>query len=67
MQFGQSTRREFITRLGGTAHAQHGERMRRIGVLSSLSADDPEWHGRVAVAIVDFCNNIGTDLKARPL
>ena len=42
-------RREFITLLGGagaawslSAHAQQGERVRRIGVLSSLTADDPE-------------------------
>jgi putative tryptophan/tyrosine transport system substrate-binding protein len=41
-------RREFITFVGGTAawplvaRAQQTERMRRIGVLMSLAADDPE-------------------------
>jgi putative ABC transport system substrate-binding protein len=42
-------RREFITLVGGSiaawplaTHAQQPQRMRRIGMLSSLAADDPE-------------------------
>ena len=48
-------RRHFITLLGGTvmvwpltAHAQQGERVRRIGVLIPFTADDPEAQARTA-------------------
>jgi putative ABC transport system substrate-binding protein len=46
-------RREFITLLGTAAawplgaHAQQGERVRRIGVLNPASADDPVWQARM--------------------
>jgi putative tryptophan/tyrosine transport system substrate-binding protein len=49
-------RREFITLIGGaaaalplTAHAQQGERVRRIGILNPASADDAVWQARIGV------------------
>ena len=65
-------RREFITLLGGAAawplaaRAQQGERMRRIGMLTSLAADDPQMSARDAVfwqALQELGWTVGRNLR----
>ena len=61
-------RREFITLLGGAAaawplaaRAQQSERMRRIGVLTPLAAEDPEHKARLA-AFAQGLQQLGWDV-----
>jgi putative tryptophan/tyrosine transport system substrate-binding protein len=65
-------RREFITLIGGAAawplaaRAQQGERMRRIGVLTNLAADDPEGQVRntaFAQALAQLGWTVGDNLR----
>ena len=67
-------RREFITLLGSAAavpwvlgaHAQQPPRMRRIGVLDTLAADDPEAsvrHGAFMQGLQELGWGIGRNLR----
>src|SRR5262245_43732808 len=57
-------RREFITLVGGSAawplaaRAQQSDRMRRIGVVMNMAADDPESRGRLS-ALVQGLQELG--------
>ena len=66
MRFNQLGRREFITLLGGgvvawplTARAQQPERMRRILVLISTAADDPDAQGPLIAAFLQGLQKLG--------
>ena len=68
-----STRREFITLLGGAAaawplaaRAQQRERVRRVGMLTNLAADDPLATSRVAAfaqAMQELGWTVGRNLR----
>jgi hypothetical protein len=73
MQFDHLSRREVITLLGGaavawplTSHAQQSERVRRVGVLTNLAADDPEAQVRYtafAQALAQLGWTVGQNLQ----
>src|SRR6202045_2936304 len=73
MQFDPLKRRDFITLLGGTAitlplpvRAQPAERMRRLGVLVNLAADDPESQARIGAflqALQEFGWTMGRNIQ----
>src|SRR6516165_659120 len=65
-------RRKFLATLGGAAawplaaRAQQGERMRRIGMLTSLAADDPQMSARDAAfwqALQELGWTVGRNLR----
>ena len=66
MQCDQLKRRDFITLLGGAAvawplaaRAQQRERMRRIGVLMNVAADEPEAPARVGAFVQGLSSRAG--------
>src|SRR5262249_10223873 len=72
MQFDQLRRREFISLVSSAAalplaaRAQQGERMRRIGVLMNLTAEDAESPARLAAfaqGLADLGWTIGRNLR----
>jgi putative ABC transport system substrate-binding protein len=69
MQFDHLKRREFITLLGSavawplTARAQPATPMRRVGILMTTVADDPESLARIGAFLQGVA---GTGLDRRP-
>ena len=72
MPFDQLHRRQFIALLGGAAaawplaaRAQQPERVRRVGALMSLTADDPETPARIA-AFAQGLADLGWTIGRKP-